>query len=120
MKKRPVHGRPQGKTHKPLERRASAAKRGYGRRWQKARIGFLTKHPLCIMCLAKGRSEPATVVDHIKPHKGDMTLFWDRSNWQPVCTVCHARLTVQYDGGFGNETKEKPKMDQDDGFGNKS
>ena len=32
---------------------------------------------------------PATVVDHIVPHKGDMALFWDKSNWQGLCAHCH-------------------------------
>ncbi|MEO4040348.1 HNH endonuclease signature motif containing protein [Hoeflea sp. CAU 1731] len=34
--------------------------------------------------------KPAKVVDHIIPHKGDRKLFWDRSNWQPLCTPCHS------------------------------
>jgi shikimate kinase len=36
--------------------------------------------------------EVATVVDHIKPHRGDQALFWDKNNWQPLCTHCHASL----------------------------
>ncbi|WP_197457685.1 HNH endonuclease signature motif containing protein, partial [Snodgrassella sp. CFCC 13594] len=31
----------------------------------------------------------ATVVDHIKPHCGDMKLFWNRNNWQSLCKGCH-------------------------------
>ncbi|MCA0996301.1 HNH endonuclease signature motif containing protein [Alloyangia pacifica] len=38
------------------------------------------------MCCA-----PATVVDHIIAHRGDMTLFWDKANWQPLCKSCHNR-----------------------------
>ncbi len=33
--------------------------------------------------------EPATVVDHVVPHKGDADLFWDRDNWQPCCKWHH-------------------------------
>lgn len=29
------------------------------------------------------------MVDHIIPHKGDMTLFWDPDNWQSLCFWCH-------------------------------
>ncbi|WP_274631209.1 HNH endonuclease [Arvimicrobium flavum] len=29
------------------------------------------------------------VVDHIFPHRGDEALFWDRSNWQPLCHDDH-------------------------------
>ncbi|WP_338153338.1 hypothetical protein [Pseudophaeobacter leonis] len=28
-------------------------------------------------------------------HRGDMRLFWDRSNWQPLCTSCHNRRKQQ-------------------------
>lgn len=71
--------------------RAGARKRGYDSRWEKARAGFLKRSPLCIMCEKGGRLTPATVVDHIVPHKGDQKLFWDRSNWQPLCVECHNR-----------------------------
>ncbi|WP_349253802.1 HNH endonuclease signature motif containing protein [Bradyrhizobium sp. CB2312] len=33
--------------------------------------------------------KPAVVVDHIKPHRGDRALFWDKGNWQPLCTHHH-------------------------------
>lgn len=46
-------------------------------------------HPLCVMCQAEGRIEAATVVDHIKPHRGDQALFWDRDNWQSLCKRHH-------------------------------
>lgn len=42
----------------------------------------------------------ATVVDHIIPHKGDQYLFWDRSNWQPLCKLCHDRKTATEDSQF--------------------
>lgn len=67
----------------------TSTQRGYGYKWQQAREGYLKKHPLCVMCEANGRVEEATVVDHIQPHEGDMTLFWDRKNWQPLCKHCH-------------------------------
>jgi 5-methylcytosine-specific restriction protein A len=44
---------------------------------------------LCLGCQAKGRVEPATVVDHIEPHKLDQTKFWDESNWQSCCDWHH-------------------------------
>jgi len=69
--------------------RESSAKRGYGSRWQKAREAFLREHPLCADHLARGQLVAATVVDHIKPHKGDRKLFWCRKNWQSLCKHCH-------------------------------
>jgi len=44
-------------------------------------------------CQRNGKLSPATVVDHILPHRGDEDLFWDESNWQPLCKRCHDRKT---------------------------
>lgn len=68
----------------------SSTARGYGYRWQQARARFLAEHPLCVMCQSEGRVEPATVVDHVVPHRGDPSLFWDRSNWMSLCARCHS------------------------------
>lgn len=32
------------------------------------------------------------VCDHIKPHRGDERLFWDRANLQTLCKPCHDSL----------------------------
>lgn len=82
--------------------RESSTARGYGYKWQQARAGFLAKHPLCIKCQARGLVVVATDVDHIEPHKGDMAVFWDTSNWQALCGPCHSTKTAAEDGGFGN------------------
>lgn len=78
------------------------AVRGYNNRWRKAREGYLAKHPLCQSCMLQGKRIAATVVDNIKPHKGDKKLFWDSTNWQPLCASCHSRKTAKEDGWFGN------------------
>lgn len=67
----------------------SSSARGYGYKWQQARAGWLRKHPLCVFCEKDGRTTAASVVDHIEPHRGDMVLFWDSSNWQSLCATCH-------------------------------
>ncbi len=85
--------------------RESAAERGYDSRWQKARQTFLEHNPLCIQCMDDNEIEPATVVDHIVPHKGDMGLFWDKNNWQPLCKKHHDIKTAKEDGGFGNRQR---------------
>lgn len=71
------------------QRRGSSAERGYGYKWQKARADYLREHPLCVFCQRRGRVTTATIVDHIEPHKGDLKLFWRRSNWQGLCKPCH-------------------------------
>ena len=85
--------------HLPLhpEYTRPAAKRGYGSRWQRERKKFLETHPLCAECMKEGRYTKATVVDHIVAHRGDEKLFWDRSNWQPLCKPCHDRKTGNED-----------------------
>jgi 5-methylcytosine-specific restriction endonuclease McrA len=59
--------------------------------WRKGRLIFLAQHPLCERCKAKGRITAATVVNHIKPHKGDITLFFAWSNFEATCKPCHDR-----------------------------
>lgn len=75
--------------------RKSARERGYNTRWDKARKSYLKKHPLCVECEKEGRYIPATVVDHIIPHRGDQKLFWDTSNWQPLCKHHHDMKTAR-------------------------
>ena len=57
--------------------------------WRKMRKRQLAKHPLCSMCLARGRHKIATVADHIIPHHGDEKLFKDPDNLQSLCAICH-------------------------------
>lgn len=68
----------------------NANERGYTYRWQQARARYLGKHPLCCMCEEEGKVTAATVVDHIKPHKGNDALMWDETNWQPLCDHHHS------------------------------
>ncbi|MCP4748105.1 MAG: HNH endonuclease [Desulfobacteraceae bacterium] len=77
------------------DRRPNSAKRGYDHRWRAARHRFLAKHPLCCRCRSHSRIEPATVVDHKIPHRGDMRLFWNSNNWQALCEGCHNAKTAR-------------------------
>jgi len=87
------------------KRRGTATQRGYNYRWRKVRKIYLAQHPLCVMCLREGNLTPATVVDHIRPHKGNYDLFWDKNNWQALCERCHKIKTAKEDGAFGNRIK---------------
>ena len=75
----------------------SASARGYNSRWRRESKQFLQLHPLCAECFRNGKATPATVVDHIIPHRGDQELFWDISNWQPLCKRCHDHKTMTKD-----------------------
>jgi hypothetical protein len=77
--------------------RPTARERGYTTRWDKARAGFLRSHPSCAFCARRGVHTQATVVDHIVPHRGDMRVFWDHANWQPLCAPCHNGAKRSYE-----------------------
>ncbi len=79
---------------KPLTPRATAQERGYGSRWQRARLTFLNEHPCCAECEREGKVTEATVVDHVIPHRGDQELFWaSDTNWQALCAHHHNSKT---------------------------
>lgn len=90
---------------KPQDHRPPPQERGYPYRWRVESKAYLGEHPWCATCRKERRLEPATEVDHIAPHKGDNTLFWDRNNWQGLCKRCHSRKTAREDGGFGHKQK---------------
>ncbi len=62
-------------------------------RWVKASKRWLSDHPLCVECEKRGRVTAAEATDHIVPHRGDVELFWDVSNWQGLCVKCHGEKT---------------------------
>lgn len=104
---------------KGKDTRPSAAKRLYGRAWRAASQGYLRKHPLCAgLRNANGeqltshgdRIVPATLVDHIEPHCGDLVKFWDRDNWQGGCQACHSYKTANEDGGFGRGSRSEQAL----------
>lgn len=93
----------------------------YDSRWRTARRLFLDQPCICGgaegcgQCHGSGLANrfcvhcwrdaqllaAAEEVDHVRPHRGDPVLFWDTSNWQPLCRTHHSRKTVAVDGGFG-------------------
>ena len=83
--------------HAKEHQRPSAGKRGYDGRWRKRSKLFLKARPLCESCLEQNELTPATVVDHIIPHRGEPALMWSESNWQPLCKRCHDRKTGRHD-----------------------
>lgn len=86
-------------THKRVHKRRPAVYHAlYGSTaYRRARDAFMAAHQVCAICGA-----PATDLDHINPHRGDLKLFWDTDNWQPLCASCHSRKTAREDGGYGN------------------
>ena len=77
------------------------------KKWREARLEYLKRNPLCVRHLKQNKNVAANVVDHDKPHKGDIKLFWDKDNWQSLCIPCHNTKTALEDGGFGRTHQEK-------------
>jgi 5-methylcytosine-specific restriction enzyme A len=70
------------------KRRPSATARGYDGKWRQESKAFLAR-PENRLCVC-GCGRVADMVDHKIPHRGDMKLFWNRSNWQPMASSpCH-------------------------------
>lgn len=92
--------------HQPKRQRSKEAAEWhglYGAEWRRYRETFLFQNPLCSDPFGEhgARLEPASVVDHRIPHRGDLALFWNPGNHQALCKRCHNRKTATEDGGFG-------------------
>jgi 5-methylcytosine-specific restriction endonuclease McrA len=59
------------------------------KRWKRRAKLQLTLEPLCARCLRHGVVMPATIADHIEPHRGDQTKFWE-GKLQSLCASCHS------------------------------
>ncbi len=94
--------------------KTKTADRGYGGAWQRARLRHLSSQPLCVMCEQEqpSRVTVATVVDHRVPHRGDMSMFWDESNWQSLCAHHHSshkqRQESEEEGGVSISPRLRP------------
>ena len=86
----------------PREPRRNAYQRGYTKEWDARAKAFRARYPLCGMrpsgkpplmskCHDEQRVTAATQTDHVRPHRGDQSLFWDeQGNWQALCASCGA------------------------------
>jgi len=63
-------------------------------RWRRMRIRQLRDHPLCCLCLQDHRIVPATVADHIVPHRNNYELFWHGA-LQSLCQHHHSSTKQQ-------------------------
>jgi hypothetical protein len=56
----------------------------------------LRLEPLCRYCSARGKVTPATIADHVTPHRGDWNAF-RLGELQSLCFDCHNRLKHRID-----------------------
>lgn len=68
--------------------RLSSTERGYDDTWARARKMHLARYPLCEMCLASGKTEPADMVHHIQ-HLTDGGARLDPANLMSLCREHH-------------------------------
>lgn len=66
----------------------------YTVRWREIRADHLIAEPYCRECARHHIRTKATDVDHIVPHRGNKTLFYDTKNLQSLCHACHSRKTI--------------------------
>jgi len=59
--------------------------------WLRRRRHQLRLEPLCRFCLEVGRVTPATVADHVVPHRGNCELF-RLGKLRSLCVECHNAL----------------------------
>ncbi|MDR5172993.1 HNH endonuclease [Methylobacillus flagellatus] len=98
MPTRPPLHRPNAPTKAERDKRHDARRSAeqpwrhwyWSARWRRIAKKQLTEHPLCATCDKEGRIVPATVCDHIIPHRGDADLFWNGER-QSLCATCHSR-----------------------------
>jgi len=79
----------------------------YDARWQRIRNQTLSGEPLCRICLAAGRTVPATVVDHIVPLQDGGTHA--RDNLQPLCKTCHDSIKTPADAK-AHEARDRTEL----------
>lgn len=58
--------------------------------WRQLRNLHLSRHPLCALCLKEGKTVAGNTVHHIKPHRGDWSLFNDIDNLETLCHKHHS------------------------------
>lgn len=70
-------------------------------RWRAIRTDQLKREPLCRMC--RPRFTPATICDHVSPHRGDETAFF-AGPFQSLCKPHHDSAKQKAElAGFGAE-----------------
>jgi 5-methylcytosine-specific restriction protein A len=70
----------------------------YDRKWRKRRARQLAEYPICRLCQEiRGHVTPATVADHVVPHRGDPILF--SGSLQSLCEDCHNSVKQSLEKG---------------------
>ena len=66
------------------------------KRWKSMRKRQLSRHPNCNCDCHRGEKVSANTADHVEPHKGDKTLFFN-GKLQSLCAHCHNSCKQSYE-----------------------
>ncbi len=86
------HQRKENKRYEKYDR-DPAVRRRYGRAWKRIRDRYVSQHPFCELCYAKGVLVETEEVHHKKPLSQGGTH--DADNLISLCKSCHARIHAQ-------------------------
>ncbi len=75
--------------------RRSASARGYDSTWERFRVLFLCRHPLCEDCLEHGETTPTAEVHHMAKVADRPDLRLVEGNCRTLCKACHSRRTAR-------------------------
>ena len=84
-----VHKKLMTKQYETYGREEQTSKR-YGHVWKEVRKRYVSKHPFCEMCFAKGIIVPVDEVHHKIPLAEGGTN--DQANLISLCKSCHAKI----------------------------
>lgn len=88
----PAHEHLEAEEQRAADRaRGSSNDRLYDSKWRRYALGFIKRHPLCFYCGLIKRTTATECVDHATPHRGDVKIFWDKTNHRPACLTCNSR-----------------------------
>ena len=77
-------------------KRGTSTQRGYGVNHRKLRKIVLSEEPLCRHCAERGKTTPATDMDHIDGNVYNLR----RDNLQGLCGSCHKKKTIKEQGAL--------------------
>jgi len=75
----------------------TTTQRGYGYDWQKLSKAYRVAHPMCSLCLDKGKITAVEHVHHIVPIRVDRSRRLDWDNLMSLCEPCHKEIEAKHD-----------------------
>jgi 5-methylcytosine-specific restriction endonuclease McrA len=78
--------------------------------WRAVRDQVRSRDPLCVLCLASGRTEATVDIDHVVSARaivesGDERMFYDPANLRGLCRSCHATKSAEEARGVRDRTR---------------